>query len=145
MVAGSEGATGVVGTGMTVRVSVSVGEVRASVVDTMPTTGTGVVAEIAEVLGLGELVEGSLERVGLKVVFKYGAPEVALMEVGTALTEDIDGGTTPAAVEVTSLPTSETGAEVATLETDVEAVAAEAPPVWIALIAPEYKVGPGTM
>ena len=66
MVAGSEGATGVVGTGMTVRVSVSVGEVRASVVDTMPTTGTGVVAEIAEVLGLGELVEGSWSELDSK-------------------------------------------------------------------------------
>jgi hypothetical protein len=99
MVAGSEGAAEVVGTGITVRVSVSVGEVRVSVVDMMPTTGPGVVTEISEVLGL---VEGFLERVGLKVVFKYGAPEAALMEVGKALTEEIDVGTTPAAVEVTS-------------------------------------------
>ena len=99
MVAGSEGAAEAVGTGMTVRVSVSVGELRVSVVDTMPTTGAGVVTEISEVLGLGE---GFLERVGLKVVFKYGAPEAALMEVGKALTEEIDVGTTPAAVEVTS-------------------------------------------
>jgi hypothetical protein len=142
MVAGSEGAAEVVGTGMTVRVSVSVGELRVFVVDIMPTTGVGVVTDISEVLGLGE---GFLERVGLKVVFKYGAPEVALMEVGKALTEEIDVGTTPAAAEVTSLPTSETGAEVATLETDAEEVAAEVPPVWIALIAPEYKAGPGTM
>jgi hypothetical protein len=102
MVAGSEGVAEVVGTGMTVRVSVLVREMRVSVVDTMPTTGAGVVTEIAEVLGLGELGEDFLERVGLKVVFKYGAPEVALMEVGKTLTEEIDVGITPAAVEVTS-------------------------------------------
>jgi hypothetical protein len=142
MVAGSEGAAEAVGTGMTVRVSVSVGELRVSVVDTMPTTGAGVVTEISEVLGLGE---GFLERVGLKVVFKYGAPEVALMEVGKALIEEIDVGTTSAAGEVASWPTPETGAEVEKLETDTEEVAMEAAPVWLALIAPEYKVGPGTI
>jgi hypothetical protein len=59
-----------------------------------------------------------------------------LLTVGKELTEKTDVVVTPAAVEVASSPTLATGAEEA---------ATEAISVWLALVSPEYKVGPGTM